>query len=58
MSPQLIAGPLALTHAAHFMTTSWHATATQMRARVKPAIKHKVFLQQMPFMPQSSPFPG
>ena len=47
-----------LTHASHCTTTSWPAAATQTRLRVSTAMHLKVFLCLMPFLPQSSLFPG
>ena len=42
-----------LTHTSDYMTTSRPAAATQMAARVSPAMHaSNVFLHQMPFLPQ------
>jgi len=41
-----------LSHASHCMTSTRPAAATQMRARINPAMQPKVFIRQMPFLPQ------
>ena len=50
-APWLITGPLSLTP-----LTVWPLAATQTRARVNQAMHLKVFLSQMPFLLQPSPF--
>ena len=47
-----------LTHTSHCMTTSRPAAAMQMRVRACPAMHPKLFLCQMPFLPQTSLFLG
>ena len=54
--PKLVNCWSPLNHASHCMTTSWSAVATQTRAWVNPAMQSKVFLCQMPFLPQPSLF--
>jgi len=45
-----------LTHASHCMTTSWPAAATQMTARVSPAVQPKLFSHCMHFLAKPSLF--
>ena len=45
-----------LTHTSHCMTTSWSATATQMKVRVSPAMHPNVFYAKCPSCSNPSNF--